>query len=499
MLVKLYQIDPRDKVAVALCDIPAGTTQTIAGRALVVKEPIPAGHKVAVTNIPKGMEVIKYGYPIGIVQTEIEAGQWVHVHNLRSQADQERKTAYHFSKEQVVMPGTSSLTFQGYRRKNGKTGCRNYILMISGGFCANAHIKEIYQAARTRYPGNEHFDGFLPLTHECGCGQEGEDLVRVRKILAGLLCNANIGAVLFLEIGCENNQLDTILQYAPEFDCSRLRKVTMQLCQNEMEDSLQALGELYEMVCRDERQSCSVSELHVGGQCGGSDGFSGLTANKLVGKCAEAIVSWGGTFNITEVTEMFGAEQILINRAIDAQTAEKINRLLQMHRDYIRKYNGSANGNPSYGNKQGGITTIEDKSLGCIQKGGRCAISDVVFYGERARKHGLLLVQGPGSDLVGGTAQIAAGATLEIFTTGRGTPIAFAAPTLKVATNPSIFKMKRDWMDFNAGSLLQGSSLEMLTEEFLQMVLDTASGRYRTSNERMHFFEMGILRDGVIL
>lgn len=498
--MRLYQIDPRDTVAVALEDIPAGAVEEVGGTCLQVEEFVAGGHKVALQPIRKWETVVKYGCPIGVAKEDIPQGGWVHTHNLLSQADREKKFVYRGPGENpLVVPGVSELTFSGFLRASGQAGTRNYIAILSGGFCANAHMKVVGQMAQRMFPQTENFDGVLVLTHECGCGQEGQDLVNVRKILAGLMQNPNIGAVLFLEVGCENNQLDVILDYAPQADVGRIRRVTMQRQEDEYAAALSAMRELYDMVTRDRRSPCPISLLHVGSKCGGSDGLSGLTANKLVGTCAERVCANGGTFTITEVTEMFGAEQLLLDRAADYETYCKIGELLRRHREYICKYGGSANGNPSYGNKEGGISTIEDKSLGCIQKGGRCAVSDVVFYGDRSTKKGFQLVQGPGSDLVGVTAQIAAGANLLIFTTGRGTPIAFAGPTLKVASNSTIFQKKRQWMDFDAGCLLQGKSLDELGEEFWHVVLDAASGRYRCSNERMGFYEIGILRDGVIL
>ena len=448
----------------------------------------------------KGEEIYKYGASIGEAAADIKNGQWVHLHKVISHADDNREFSYHFDPQKVVMPGKSNQTFQGYKRKNGQAGTRNYIAILSGVFCANSHIKNIAALAEQRMPKTEHFDGFLPLTHECGCGQAGDDIVNVKKVLAGLLQNPNFGGILFLEVGCEITRLDTIEPYLEaELDPQRFRSFTMQDVEDEMETAMKALEELYSTVNQDERTACPVSDLHIATNCGGSDGFSGLTGNRLVGKMAERICTMGGTVTLTEVTEMFGAEQFLMNKAIDRQTFEKIKELIYRHKAYIEKYGQSANGNPSYGNKQGGITTIEDKSLGCVQKGGSNAIVDVVFYGERAKKKGLNLVQGPGSDLVGVTSQIVAGANLVVFSTGRGTPVAFAAPTIKVATNGRIFAQKRNWMDFNAGSLLKGKDIEELTDEFVDLVLKTASGEYKSSNERVGFYEIGILRDGVIL
>ena len=497
--MRLFKIDDKDTVAVALEKIPADEKIQQEGKLLTAKEEIPAGHKVALRDMKKGEAVIKYGWTIGEAACDIEKGQWVHTHNLLSRADDLKSFTYHPQELKELREDGKNLTFYGYRRKSGETGVRNYIAVISGVFCANPHIKAIAQEANRRFPKTENFDGFLPLTHECGCGQEGQDLINVRKILMGILQNPNFGGVLFVQVGCEINQLDTILPYGEFSDEERLRCFTMQQTEDEMETGLALAEELYQIALRDRRSKRPVSELHLGFNCGGSDGFSGLTANRLLGRLAEFFCGAGATVTITEVTEMFGAEQILMNRAVDREIFEKIKELLRRHREYILKYGGTANGNPSYGNKKGGLSTIEDKSLGCIQKGGDCPVADVVFYGDRVKTEGFQLVQGPGSDLIGVTGQIAAGAVMEIFTTGRGTPVAFAAPTMKVSTNTQIFEKKRKWMDFNAGVLLEGETMENLLQSFVELVLKAASGEYATSNERAGFFEMAILRDGVIL
>lgn len=497
--MKLYQIDKQDTVAIAIEDIAAGETIPVADTVLTTLEPIPKGHKVALMDLPKGSSIIKYGSVIGEASENIRKGQWIHTHNTLSHADDLRTFTYHFDPRQVVLPGSGQQTFRGYRRPSGEVGIRNYILVLSGVFCANSHIKEIVRRIEQKYPKCEGFDGFLPLTHECGCGQEGQDLENVRRALAGLMQNGNVGGILFVEVGCEINYFETIRQYIDFFDESRFRRITMQMEDDEYVSAEKALAELYEIAKTDRREVCPLSDLHIGANCGGSDGFSGLTGNKMVGEFAEHLVKNGGTFTITEVTEMFGAEQILMNRAVNREIFQKIEKLITQQRDYIMRYGGTANGNPSYGNKQGGITTIEDKSLGCVQKGGKCAVSDVVFYADRVRTKGFNLVQGPGSDLVGVTAQVVAGAVMEIFTTGRGTPVAFAVPTIKVATNTPIFEKKRSWMDFNAGELIHGQKMGQLLDAFITLILKAASGEYQTSNERMGFYEIAFQRDGVIL
>ncbi|MBQ1465837.1 MAG: UxaA family hydrolase, partial [Eubacteriaceae bacterium] len=403
--MKLYKIDKNDTVAVAIEPISSGEVCEAGGESIEIKEDIRKGHKVALKDIAKGETVIKYGSPIGEAACDISRGSWIHTHNLISHADEDKEYSYDFHEEQVVMPGSvkSDMTFRGYHRPGGETGCRNYIAVMSGVFCANAHIKQIAEMANKMFPKTENFDGFLPLTHECGCGQEGEDLEAVRLAQAGLMMNPNFGGILFIQVGCEITRLENLREYGT-LNEDRIRMFTMQEEDDEYDTAIRLAGELYDMVKEDRREDRPISELHIGLNCGGSDGFSGLTANKLVGELAEYLTARGATVSITEITEMFGAEQILMNKAIDWDTYEKVKHLLNTHKEYIRRYGGTANGNPSFGNKEGGLSTIEDKTLGCVQKGGNCAIADALMYGQRAVRHGFHLVQGPGSDLVGVTS-----------------------------------------------------------------------------------------------
>lgn len=495
----LYRIHEKDNVAVALQPIVKGQEIQFEGQTYIAQENIPEGHKISLVDLQEEQPVIKYGNPIGLAAAAIPKGSWIHDHNLISQGDKHRDYTYQPVKD-AVGPGRSNDTFLGYQRSDGQVGIRNYIMLISGAFCANSHVGDFARRAAQLFPDNEHFDGFLPLTHECGCGQMGQDLINTRLIVSNLMRNPNFGAVLFVELGCENNQFDVIAPYLGDYDPERIRKIRMQDSDDEYEEAMNMLGELYEKVNRDRRAPCSISKLHIAENCGGSDGFSGITGNRLVGKLTEHLVGeHGATVTITEVPEMFGAEHILMNRAKDEITFEKIDDLINGYKGYIEKYGASASGNPSFGNRQGGISSIEDKALGCIQKGGNCAVMDVIPYGRRAVKNGFNLVWGPGNDLVGVTAQIAAGATLVLFVTGRGTPVAYVAPTIKMATNTDIFNKKRSWMDFNAGALLEGTDLWKMEKDLYDMVIATAEGRYKASNERAGFYQMGILRDGVTL
>ncbi|MBP3736874.1 MAG: altronate dehydratase [Lachnospiraceae bacterium] len=497
--INLYRIHEADNVAIVLGEAKAGDTVVLGDDRFTVRHDIPFGHKVALLDIPKGGAVIKYGNRTGITACDIQKGDWLHDHNILSEADNHRQYTYE-PVQDAVYPGKSDATFLGYRRKSGKVGTRNYIILISGSFCTNTHMKDFAEMASKRFPKTEHFDGFLPLTHECGCGQMGEDIENVRRILGRFIGNANFGGVFFVELGCENSLYGTVEPFVRDLDPDRFEIIRMQQSDDEFEEAMEKLGRLYEKVNADRRTPCSLSDLHIAANCGGSDAFSGITGNCLMGRLADHLVGeHGATINITEVPEMFGAEHILMNRARNRETFEKVVGLIDGFKNYIEKYGASASGNPSQGNRKGGISTIEEKALGSIQKGGNCAVMDVIPYGEQAMEHGFNLVWGPGSDLVGVTAQIAAGATMVIFITGRGTPVAYAAPTFKIATNNAIYGKKTGWMDFNAGTLLNGDDLAKLEEELYRQVIELAEGKRTASNERMGYYQIALLRDGVTL
>ena len=496
-----YRIHEADNVAVALDAAVKGGPVILSGAGdtgVTALSDIPKGHKVTLRAVAKGDPVIKYGSPVGIAAEDLPAGSWVHDHNLRSLADEQKDYEYHPVKG--ILPGNSRETFLGYRRESGKVGVRNYIGVISGSFCTNTHIRDFVRMAEERFPKTENFDGFLALTHECGCGQMGDDLVYIKKIVSGLMEHPNFSGILFVELGCENTQYDTITPYLEHPDKDRIIKIRMQDVEDEYEAAMEALEKLYAAAVKERRTPCPLSELHIAENCGGSDGFSGITGNRLAGRLTDRFIgTYGGTVNMTEVPEMFGAEQFLMNRAKDEKTFQDVVWLIQSFKDYIAKYGASANGNPSFGNRQGGISTIEDKSMGCCQKSGTCTVTGVVPYAERAKEKGLNLVWGPGSDLVGVTAQIVAGAQIVLFITGRGTPVAYAAPTLKVATNTAVFERKRAWMDFNAGTLLDGVRIDDMEQELFDMLIACCEGRYRASNERAGFYQIGILKEGVTL
>ncbi len=496
--VKIY---PADNVAVALRDVKAGEQVQVDGRGVSVLEDIPNGHKIALADIPRGGDVVKYGNRIGTAAAEIPAGGYVHDHNVATCANS-RKSYTYTPDPEAIFPGTTEETFLGYRRSDGSVGIRNHLAIIPTVFCANGPLQKLARMAEERYPASGHFDGVLPLTHPYGCSQTGKDLAMTAATLAGVIRSANFGGVLVVSLGCEINDLATLRKHMGRVDESRVKFLVLQDSDDEFADGLRLCGELMEQIDRDRREPVNLSELHIAVNCGGSDGFSGITANKLVGRVTEELVRRGATVNMTEVPEMFGAEHLLMNRAADKAVFDAEVDMIQSYNDYFRRYGEKVSDNPTQGNKAGGLSTIEEKSLGCIQKGGRCAVTEVLPYGGRATRHGFVLVSGPGNDLTGVTGQIAAGAVLTIFTTGRGTPCGFAGPTFRLSSNSRLAAKKSGWIDFDAGVLLERDSpedLAELTDRLYRAVLDTCGGAYRTRNEENGYYQMGILRDGVTL
>lgn len=495
------RIYTQDNVAVALRDVKAQETVEVDGQRITALEDIPNGHKIALEDIPAGGEVVKYGNRIGVASSPILKGGYVHDHNVATMANGSRSYTYAPDPE-AIYPGHTEQTFLGYRRSDGGVGIRNHLAIIPSVFCANGPLQKLADMVKERYPSNDHFDGVLPLTHPYGCSQTGRDLAMTAKTLAGVIRNANFGGVLVISLGCEINDLVTLRKYMDYVDEKRVKFLVLQESEDEFADGMRLCGELMEEIEKDRREPVNLSELHVAVNCGGSDGFSGITANKLVGRLTERLVQQGATVNMTEVPEMFGAEHLLMNRAANEKIFDAVVGMIRDYSDYFRRYGEKVSDNPTQGNKAGGLSTIEEKSLGCIQKGGRCAVTEVLEYGQRAAEHGFVLVSGPGNDLTGVTGQIAAGAVLTIFTTGRGTPCGFAGPTFRLSSNSGLARRKSGWIDFDAGVLLEQTSqeaLDGLTDALYQAVLDTCNGDYHTRNEENRYYQMGILRDGVTL
>jgi altronate hydrolase len=530
----IHRIDPADDVAVAIRPLepgetvawsearsgagdesraqrPLGSVQPSEARSgagdgsraqqphsVCVRELIPRGHKLALRAISAGSPVRKYGWPIGRAKRDIPAGSLVHTDNLTTLLTGVDEYEY-----QPAAPTRATalgleqpLEFMGYRRRNGRVGTRNEIWIVSTVGCVTRTAERIARLGAERFAG--HVDGIHALTHPFGCSQLGDDLAHTRRVLASLIVHPNAGGVLVVGLGCESNQLDQLLAEAGDYDKSRVRAFSAQASDDEIEDGLDALAELVQIAECDEREPCPLADLTIGLKCGGSDGFSGITANPLVGRIADQVATAGGTPILTEIPEVFGAERLLLRRAADAQVFEQLVALVNSFKQYFLDHGQPIYENPSPGNIAGGITTLEEKSLGAVQKGGRSPVSQVLRYGYRAARPGLALLEAPGNDAVSSTALVAAGATLLLFTTGRGTPLGFPVPTLKIASNSALARKKPRWIDFDAGQLLESVSIEDAAAKLMQLIIDTASGK-PARNELNDEREIAIWKTGVVL
>lgn len=487
------KINPADNVAVAIEDLKEGFK--VDEFDLDLKEDIKSGHKFALKDIKEGEEVIKYGMPIGRASKNIGKGAWAHTHNLKTGLKKEETYSYEKSKIGLLPKVNQNLTFKGYLREDGRVGIRNEIWIIPTVGCINKLCENIKKISEKRYPDMT----FQVLNHTHGCSQLGDDLETTRKILAGLASNPNAGGVLIVSLGCENNKLSDFKEYLGPISEERIKFMVAQEVDDEYEEALNLVDSLVRYGRASKKEDFPLSKLTIGFKCGGSDGFSGITANPLCGHIADYLVASSGTCLLTEVPEMFGAEKILMSRAKDYETFEKIVKLINNFKDYFTSYGQEVYENPSPGNKEGGITSLEDKSLGCIQKGGKSQIVDVLDFGQRPKVEGLNLLNGPGNDQVSATNLVASGCNLIIFTTGRGTPFGSVVPTIKVSTNSKIYEKKKNRIDFDAGKILnEDISFEDLRDEFLSYIIRVCSGE-ETKNEKYDFREIAIFKNGVIL
>lgn len=494
---RILRIDPADNVAIALETIEAGQRITVMERDLAILEKIPAGHKIALTPISQGTSVIKYGHPIGLTLSSIKPGQWVHCHNLKTALSGQQQYRYK-SFAMTPKPSEQAGTFMGFKRPDGSVGIRNEIWIIPTVGCINPAAEDIARHAALQF-ANRNIDGVYCYPHPYGCSQLGGDLEATQKILAALARHPNASGVLILGLGCENNHLGAFRRVLGGDDEDRVCFLNMQDVEDEIEASLSLIEHLVAAAENQQRQAIPLSKLVLGLKCGGSDGYSGITANPLLGEVTDRVTSAGGTALLTEVPEMFGAETILMARAVDEMVFQQTVDLINNFKAYFQRYRQRIYENPSPGNMEGGITTLEEKSLGCIRKGGHAPVSAVIGYGDRATTPGLNLLNGPGNDMVSTTAMSAAGAQMVLFTTGRGTPLGGPVPTLKVASNSSLARRKRGWIDFNAGRLLEGACLDDLADELLAEILKIASGYQRTQNETKNYRQIAIFKDGVTL
>ena len=492
------KIKENDKVVVALKTIPAGETITVdvqgEKRQITALEEIPAGHKMAICDIPAGEEVIKYGYRIGNAKEDIRAGAWVHTHNLKTALGD--LLEYQYEPVEVEEKRTEDVTFMGFERPDGKVGVRNEIWIVPTVGCVNNVATAIARQANRFVKGT--VEEVIAFPHPYGCSQMGDDQEHTRQILADLINHPNAGGVLVLGLGCENSNIDVLKNYIGDYDENRVRFLVAQECEDEIAEAVEVVKELIEYASGFKREPVSVSRLVIGMKCGGSDGLSGITANPLVGRFSDTLISKGGTTILTEVPEMFGAETILMNRCADRELFDKTVELINDFKNYFKSHNQTIYENPSPGNKKGGISTLEDKSLGCTQKSGSAKVKGVLRYGETVKTAGLNLLSAPGNDLVAATALAAAGAQIVLFTTGRGTPFASPVPTVKIATNSTLAGRKKNWIDFNAGVLVEDRSMEEETAKLFEYVVEVASGR-KVCSEEAGFHDMAIFKQGVTL
>ena len=495
-MTSIVHIDPGDNVVVALRPLAAGEGVDVEGVGRVTAaEDVPQGHKMAVSPILSGEPVVKYGLPIGHVTRDVAAGEWLHTHNVATNLSGE--VAYEYRPAPVGLDPVEPETFMGFRRPDGRAATRNEIWIIPTVGCVNGIASALAERCRDLVRGS--VDGVFAFTHPFGCSQTGADHAQTRRLLVALSRHPNAAGVLFLSLGCENCTHQQVLDELGNYDPERVRFLTCQDVADEMEAGRKIVSELVERAAGLEREPISASELVVGMKCGGSDGLSGITANPVIGRVSDMAVARGATTVLTEVPEMFGAESFLLGRCADRAVFDDACAMLNGFKDYFLSHGEVVYENPSPGNKDGGITTLEDKSCGCVQKGGTAPIVGVVPYAGQVSRRGLNLLCGPGNDMVSTTALTAAGCHVILFSTGRGTPFGAPAPTLKVFTNSALAARKPGWMDFNAGVVADGTaSIATAADDLWRLVLETAGGR-QTSAERRGCHEISIWKDGVVL
>ena len=490
---KTIVISPIDSVGVALSSLKKGEE----AEGVILCEDIEKGHKFALKAISKGDKVIKYGEVIGRATADIKPGEHIHSHNMATNLEGTLEYSYN-KKEIATAPEYKSRKVNVYQRKNGEVGIRNELWVIPTVGCVNAQARAIVEAFNKKHGELVGIDGCFTFTHPYGCSQIGEDHERTKIILQRMVLHPNCGGALVLGLGCENNRMDIFRETLGDYDENRTEFLIAQEVEDEIAEGVKLLEKLYEAAKQDCRVEKDISCLKVGLKCGGSDGLSGITANPLVGRFSDYIAAAGGTTVLTEVPEMFGAEQLLMDRAKDSGTFDKIVRLVNGFKEYYQKHDQPVYENPSPGNKAGGITTLEDKSLGCTQKSGTQEVCDVLFDGDSLTAHGLNLLNGPGNDMVAVTNLASAGCHMVLFTTGRGTPFGGFVPTIKISTNSELAKRKSNWIDFDAGGIAEGASFESKLEELVELVVATANGK-QTVNERYNSRDIAIFKTGVTL
>lgn len=515
---RFIRIDPKDNVAVSLTDdLKVGEWIELGDRRVKLLADIPRGHKFALAPIEAGGSIVKYGYPIGHALSHIDAGEWVHTHNLATSLGENLQYDYHPSVTETdssvetdcsvkadssVDAGASMMSespvIAGYLRRNGDMGIRNELWILPTVGCVNGSAQAIARRLLRELSEEENVDDIIAFTHNYGCSQLGTDHANTRKALAALARHPNAGGVIVLGLGCENNRIDQLKEEIGDYDPERVKFIIAQEVTDEVEEGVRIGGELLAIMRRDKRRSLPFSKLKVGLKCGGSDGLSGITANPLVGLLTDRIVEWGATAVLTEVPEMFGAETILMNRTVSREVFDATVDLINNFKDYFRQSGQPVYENPSPGNKAGGITTLEEKSLGCIQKGGKAPVVGVLDYAQSVESPGLNLLNAPGNDLVASTALALSGCQMVLFTTGRGTPFGTCVPTLKISTNSQLAEHKPGWIDFNAGTLIADESSEKALDRLTAEIVAVADGK-KVKQEVNGYREIAIFKTGVTL
>ena len=478
-------INENDNVVVALH--PLKKCMEVNG--IVLLEDIEQGHKLAIRDIKENEDIIKYGSPIGHATRDIKKGEHVHIHNLKTNLND--VIEYSYNKIDSDLNSREAVTFKGYLRKNGRVGIRNSIWIIPTVGCVNGIVENIKRQFEK--------EDVIAYRHPYGCSQMGDDQENTRQFLANLINHPNAGGVLVVGLGCENSSIAEIKKHYPEdADESRIRYLVCQEVEDEIEAGVKLVKELLDITKDDERVDISADKLIVGLKCGGSDGLSGICANPAVGAFSDILCSMGGTTILTEVPEMFGAEQLLMNRCKNEEVFNKTVKLIDDFKNYFKSHNQTIYENPSPGNKAGGISSLEDKSLGCTQKSGTSTVNDVLIYGETVKEKGLNLLSAPGNDLVASSALAVSGCHMVLFTTGRGTPFASPVPTLKISSNSPLYNKKNNWIDFNAGDIANGAAISDKGEELFKLVIDVASGK-EVKSEINSYQDLAIFKQGVTL
>lgn len=491
---EFVKINSKDNVAVALTELSKDAMVRVDGNEVKLKEDIPRGHKFTLIDLKENDNVIKYGFPIGHVTQAVEPGTWVHTHNIKTNLGD--VLTYNYEPDLNPLAPREKVTFDGFRRDNNKVGIRNEIWIIPTVGCVNKIATTMEREFSHKLKGS--VEGIVAFPHPYGCSQMGDDQENTRIILADLVNHPNAAGVLVLGLGCENSGIKELKQYIGEYDENRVKFLQCQDVEDEMEEAEKLMDQLITYAAKFQREAIGVDELVIGMKCGGSDGMSGITANPTVGSFSDILIAQGGTTVLTEVPEMFGAETLLMARCQTEELFDKTVNLINDFKEYFTSHNQTIYENPSPGNKEGGISTLEDKSLGCTQKSGTAPIIDVLKYGEVVKTKGLNLLSAPGNDLVASTALAAAGCHMVLFTTGRGTPFASPVPTMKISTNTPLATKKSNWIDFNTGTLMEGKTLDLLGEELFQYVVAVASGK-KVKSEEAGFHDMAIFKQGVTL